>query len=392
MNIGLLLPSALLALAALLLPLLVHLVRQTDRTRISFAAMRWLVPRAQPRRRPRFNEWLLLLIRLLLLALLALWLAQPVLLDRGDARPWVVVHPAIDPARVPPAASADEQHRWLAPGFPPLEQPPPATGASIGSLLRELDARLPRTAALRVVAPERFDATDAQRPRLGRAVTWMPIKGTSSFTAGLAPPPRLHVAVVSDGAHRPALRYLHAAATAWASSAKPQAPVDELSDIAATAPLTSTTTHLLWLSARAVPDQHRQWVRNGGALLLAHDSATSDLDWQDAEIAWRSNDGRPLALRLADGKGAWIRMLVPFEPQSLPALLEPGFPEAFRSVLAPTTIAEHAWATSYTPIRGERIAYARTPEPLGPWLALLIALLFGVERWLATVARRMATR
>lgn len=392
MNIGLLLPSALLALAALLLPLLVHLVRQTEQTRIAFAAMRWLVARAQPRRRPRFNEWLLLLVRLLLLALLALWLAQPVLFDRADARPWLVAHPAIDPARLPPAASADEQRRWLAPGFPPLEQPPPATTASIGSLLRELDARLPPTATLRVIVPERFDATDAQRPRLGRAATWIPIEGASSFSALHTTPLRLRAAVVSDDAHRPALRYLHAAATAWASETKPPAPADELSDIAATVSLTSATTRLLWLSASVVPSEHRKWVRNGGLLLLAQDTPAGDLDWQDAEIAWRSHDGRPLALRVADGKGAWIRMLVPFEPQSLPALLEPEFPDALRTALAPTPIAERTWATSYTPTRGERIAYARTPEPLGPWLALLIALLFGVERWLATAARRMVTR
>ncbi len=392
MNIGLLLPSALLALAALLLPLLVHLVRQTERTRMSFAAMRWLVARAQPRRRPRFNEWLLLLVRLLLLALLALWLAQPLLFERADARPWLVVHPAIDPARVPPAASADEQRHWLAPGFPPLEQPPSATSASIGSLLRELDANLPPTAPLRVVVPERFDATDAQRPRLGRAVTWIPIEGTSSFEASIATPPRLQVAVVSDDAHRPALRYLHAAATAWASEAKPPAPADDLDDISATAPLPGTTTHLLWLGASMAPSEHRKWVRNGGVLLLAQGTPAGDLDWQDAEVAWRSHDGRPLALRMSDAKGAWIRMLVPFDPQSLPALLEPGFPEALRTLLAPTPIAERAWATSYTPISGERIAYARTPEPLGPWLALLIALLLGVERWLATAARRMVPR
>ena len=392
MNIGLLLPSALLALAALLLPLLVHLVRQTEQTRIPFAAMRWLVPRAQPRRRPRFSEWLLLLVRLLLLALLALWLAQPMLLDRADARPWLVVHPAIDVVRVPAAASADEQRHWLAPGFPPLEEPPPATPASIGSLLRELDARLPPTAPLRVVVPERFDATDAQRPRLGRAVTWMPIEGASSFSAIHTAPLRLHVAVASDDAHRPALRYLHATATAWASATSAPALTDELNDIGMDAAVPPATTRLLWLSGTSLPAQHRQWVRNGGVVLLAQDSPTADLDWQDAEIAWRGHDGRPLALRLADGTGAWIRMLVPFDTQSLPALLEPDFPTALRTVLAPTPIAERAWATSYTPIRGERIAYARTPEPLGPWLALLIALLFGVERWLATAARRMVTR
>lgn len=392
MNISLLLPSALLALAALLLPLLVHLVRQTEQTRIAFAAMRWLVARAQPRRRPRINEWLLLLVRLLLLALLALWLAQPVLLDREDARPWLVVHPAIDLARLPSVASSDEQRRWLAPGFTSLEQPAPATSASIGSLLRELDANLPPDAPLRVVVPERFDATDAQRPRLGRAVTWIPIEGTSSFTAGLTPPPPLHVAVVSDDAHRATLRYLHAAATAWASEAKPPAPADELDEIAATTPLPGTTTHLLWLSTRAVPALHRQWVRSGGVILLAQDNPTTDLDWQNAETVWRGQDASPLALRLSNGKGAWIRMLVPFDPQSLPALLEPGFPDALRTVLAPAPMAERAWATAYAPIQGETATHTRTPSPLGPALAMLIALLFGVERWLATAARRVVAR
>lgn len=392
MNIGLLLPSALVALAALLLPLLVHLVRQTEQTRIAFAAMRWLVARAQPRRRPRFNEWLLLLVRLLLLALLALWLAQPVLFDRADPRPWLVVHPAIDLARLPSAASADEQRHWLAPGFPRLDQPAPAANASIGSLLRELDASLPPTAPLRVVVPERFDATDAQPPRLGRKVIWLPIAGTPSFDADIATPPRLQVAVVSDDAHRPALRYLRAAARAWASKTTSPLPTDALHDLALDAALPPATTQLFWLSATALPAQHRQWVRSGGVVVLAQDSPMGDLDWQEAEIAWRSHDGHPVALRLADGKGAWIRMLVPMQPQSLSELLEPDFPDALRRLLSPAPVATRTWATAYAPTQGVPTTYARTPEPLGPWLALLIALLFGVERWLATAARRMATR
>lgn len=386
MSISLLLPTALLALAALLLPLLVHLVRQTEQTRIAFAAMRWLVARAQPRRRPRFNEWLLLLVRLLLLALLALWLAQPVLLERSDERPWLVVHPSIDPARLPPTASPDEQRHWLAPGFPPLEQPAPPTDASIGSLLRELDASLAPKAPLRVVVPERFDATDAQRPLLERAVTWIPSEGTSSFKASVARPPRLHVAVASDGAHRAALRYLRAAATAWAGAPQTTSPIDELHVTATGNAPATATTHLLWLSNTVVPALHRRWVRGGGVALLAYDSPT-DLDWKDAEIAWRSNDGRPLALRRPDGKGAWIRMLVPFDTQSLPDLLEPDFPEALRTLLSSAPVAARTWATSYSPILGEHATFARTPEPLGPLLALLVALLFGVERWLATAAR-----
>ena len=65
---------------------------------------------------------------------------------------------------------------------------------------------------------------------------------------------------------------------------------------------------------------------------------------------------------------------------------------AHSTVLAHTPVAQRTWAMSYAPIRGERIADARTPEPLGPWLALLIALLFSVERWLATTARRVVAR
>lgn len=392
MNLGLLLPSALLALVALLVPLLVHLVRQTEQTRITFAAMRWLVARAQPRRRPRFNEWLLLVVRLLLLTLLALWLAQPVLLDRVDARPWLVVHPAVDVARLPSAASPDEQRHWLAPGFPSLEQPAPATNASIGSLLRELDARLAPTASLRVVVPERFDATDAQRPRLGRAVSWIPIGGTSSFDADIAPPPRLHVAVASDDTHRPALRYLHASAKAWASETQPPSPTDDLHEIGIDAALPPATTHLFWLSARALPASHRQWVRDGGVALLAHDGPTNDVDWRDAEIPWRNHDGRPLVMRVSDGKGAWLRMLVPMDPQSMPDLLEPGFPDALRTLLSPAPVAVRTWAASYTPTREGHSVFVRTPQPLGPLLGLLIALLLVIERWLATAARRVVSR
>ena len=44
-------------------------------------------------RRIRFDEWPLLLLRLLLLAMLALWLARPVLTGVPDTTPWMVVAP-----------------------------------------------------------------------------------------------------------------------------------------------------------------------------------------------------------------------------------------------------------------------------------------------------------
>ncbi len=393
MSLGLLLPSALLALLALAIPLLLHLVRQTEQTRIEFAALRWLVARAQPRRRPRFNEWLLLALRLLLLALLALWLAQPVLSGRPDLRAWVVVDPSINATQMaahrPANLPKDAQWHWLAPGFPAIEQPAPRSTASIASLLRELDATLPRDVKLTAIIPEQFDATDAQHARLGRAVSWAPVPGTASFNAAIAPTP-LRIAAFVDAKHRPSLAYLRAAAIAWATQAKPPAPSATLREIARMDAMHPNDTHLLWLASAEVPPQQRQWVRNGGVILLAQDSMAASLDWQDAHVAWRSADGTPLALRLRDAKGAWIRMLVPFTPESLPALLEPDFPRALQDALQrhPPT-ATRAWADSVEPVvHAPSAQSAQAPRPLGGLLALLIAVLFGIERWIALSMRR----
>ena len=70
-------PAGLAALAALLLPLLIHLARRDQQQLIDFAALRWLAAKPRPRHRIRFDEWPLLLVRLLLLALLAGLLARP---------------------------------------------------------------------------------------------------------------------------------------------------------------------------------------------------------------------------------------------------------------------------------------------------------------------------
>ena len=397
MSIGLLLPSALLALAALLVPLLLHLVRQTEPERIQFAALRWLVARAQPRRRPRFDEWLLLILRLLLLALLALWLAQPVLKGHPDLRPWVVVDPTIDATRMAAYRSArtstDAQWHWLAPGFPSIDTPAPrstaSTSTSISSLLRELDATLPSEVSLTAIVPELFDATDAQQARLGRAVIWTPVPGTESSIAAIAPTP-MRIAVVADANHRQALPYLRAAAIAWATHAKPPAHANTLREIAGIDALLADDTHLLWLASAPVPAQQQQWVRRGGVVLLAQDSTTTSLDWQDAQVAWRDSDGTPLAMRRNDGKGAWLRMLVPFAPQSLAALLEPGFPDALQeAVETRPVIANRAWAATVAPVfDAASVHAAQRPRSLGDLLAWLIALLFGIERWLAMSVRR----
>lgn len=117
MSLALLLPAGLAALAALLLPLLLHLARRHEQTPTDFAALRWLRQKPKPRHRIRFDEWPLLLLRLLLLALLALWLAKPVLSGVDDTRPWIVAVPGADAAVVrAQTGETESQQRWLASG------------------------------------------------------------------------------------------------------------------------------------------------------------------------------------------------------------------------------------------------------------------------------------
>ncbi|WP_262422163.1 BatA domain-containing protein [Brevundimonas denitrificans] len=115
MTPALLLPMALAALLALAIPVVIHISRRTESRVIDFAALRWLTPSPRPRRRPRIDERLLLLLRLLLLAALALWLARPVLWGVEDARPVIAVAPGLDPAPVIEAAPRDARLVWLAP-------------------------------------------------------------------------------------------------------------------------------------------------------------------------------------------------------------------------------------------------------------------------------------
>uniref|UniRef100_UPI0028AF2F18 BatA domain-containing protein n=1 Tax=Stenotrophomonas indicatrix TaxID=2045451 RepID=UPI0028AF2F18 len=140
---SLLFPLGVAALAAWLLPLLIHLARRHPYTPLDFAALRWLRAQVRPRQRIRFDDWPLLLVRLLLLAALALLLARPALTGPAPVpAAWTVVAPGLDATALPGSTDARNWH-WLAPGFPTIDQPTPADAAARPSLLRELDAQLP---------------------------------------------------------------------------------------------------------------------------------------------------------------------------------------------------------------------------------------------------------
>jgi hypothetical protein len=379
MSAALLLPLALAALAALLLPLLIHLARRSEQRPTDFAALRWLRQKPKPRHRVRFDEWPLLIARLLLLSLLAVWLARPVLFGSASETPWVAVMPGVDPARAR-AAVEDGRARlhWLAPGFPALEQPSPAAAPlPFASLLRQLDAELPAAVKLSVLVPEQLQGADAQRPRLSRTIEWKILPGAMPALNPVAiGAPALTVRYAQD--REDGVRYLRAAANAW----QPAATTVAFAAAPATQALPAGARSLVWLAPGPLPAAVDAWIRQGGTALLAMDTEY-ELP-ASTTVYWRDEVGAALVEGAALGNGRVLRFTRAFAPATLPQLLQPDFPRKLRTLFAAPAVAPaRVLAQDYAPIPGGT-AYAQPPRDLQPWLALLIAILLLVERWLAT--------
>jgi len=380
---ALLAPLGLAALAALLLPLLIHLSRRDIQRPIAFAALRWLEPRPKPQRRPRLDERALLAARLALLTLLALILARPVWRGESGAGAWMAVAPGADPAAARALAPKGAHMRWLAPGFPGLGRRPPAGDAPISSLLRELDANLPRGATLTVAVPAVLNGVDAERPRLSRAVAWRVLPGQTPSASRLpvpAAPPSVVLRSAPDfvaGA-----RYLRAAAGAWAPSPTAAAPdVGALSE-----PIPEGARAIAWMAAGALPAPVQDRLARGAVVLLPVEASTHDLG--PATTLWRDAQGQPLVEGGGFERGRWLRFTRPLDPQAMPELLAADFPTRLAGVLAdPPPPPARARALDFHPLTGARVG-APAAHDLTPVLALVAIALFALERWLATRRQR----
>lgn len=371
MSLSWLFPAGFIALAALLLPLLIHLARRSEQRIIDFAALRWLSAKPRPRRRIRFDEWPLLLLRLLLLALLAVLLARPAITGISDTRARIAVLPGIDLADARRAVTDDDaQWLWLAPGFPSVEDAAPTGPQPIASLLRELDAGLPPGAPLTVVVPSVLDGLDAQRPQLSRNVGWQ-VLGQALPAAKPTMPAPLRLQVRHDEAGRDEVRFLRAAALALDAPA-----VDIATDASG---FSDADAIHVWLSARPLP----------GAVpgrLLVDARAPLPADARRTPV-WRDGGGRLVLEQVESVQGRWLRWAAPLQPASMPVLLDPAFPHQLREVLQPRTPPRRAEASAMQPGTGAT-AYPQPAHEPTTWLLLAIAMLFLLERWMASSRRR----
>lgn len=369
-------PLALFALLALALPLLLHLDRRRTPRRLSFAALRWL-GRAQPARRSaRLTEWLLLSLRLLLLIVLALWLAQPA--SRGwigTAQHWVAVAPGVPSALA--AASAEDPARvvWLADGFPAWTDASPVAGGNTSSLLRELDARLAPQDTLTVLVPRELGGLDAAAIELSRRVEWHVVEGASPRE--VATPKRSRSLAVRHAAQvEPALRWIRAAGLAW-NAAAADAVVLDVAPIGT--PVPTPPDALLWIEAP--PDaQAMQRVRAGATLLEIPSTAVAGTSTHGG--AWE-----PVARRVGQGEHRISAQAL--EPGSLPLLHEPVFPARLHALLFGAPPAPDRASARDVPSAVAARRSTPPAQPLQPWLAWLAALLFLLERLLAN-GRRLA--
>ncbi|AVO28504.1 BatA domain-containing protein [Stenotrophomonas maltophilia] len=368
---NLLFPLGLAALAAWLLPLLIHLARRHPYTPLDFAAFRWLRAQIRPRQRIRFDDWPLLLVRLLLLAALALLLARPALTGPVPASSaWTVVAPGLDAAALR-GTTADRNWHWLAPGFPAIDQAPPAASASLPSLLRELDAQLPAGTTLTVHVPDPLPGLDGARLQLSREVQWhsQPMPVTAQPRAATSPRLRVHSDASSAAQH-----WLNALQHAWGVQA-PLAPL-----VADALPERGEIG--VWSRSDALPANWQAWLRDGGRVITAGKPAA------DARILLRDAEGAPLLWQQRVGQGYLLSLPGDWNTTSNAALRDPKLPRALLLALQPPTAPRLGDARDQAP---QRAALPAATPPLReptPWLLLAIVLLFALERWMTSSSRR----
>lgn len=375
-------PAGLFALAALSLPLLIHLIRRPQRQLRDFAALRWLAERNWPREKLRWHERLLLLLRLLLLAVLAALLALPAWraspLPAGTA--WVLVTPGVDAETAQRSVDlpAAEWH-WLAPGFPQLiaAAEPPLAASEFASLIRELDQQLPPATAVTIIVPTVLSGLDGGRLRLQRNVDWRVLPGVADNDAEteLHAPLRVQARADADGSRE--LAVAAALAQAWQAAGR-----DASYDTAATEAPVPVGTGIVFCFCAALPNTLERWIADGGTALLTRQPA-------DSGEPVRVDDGGAIWLRRRPlGRGRVFSVSAALTPQTLPPLLTPDFPAQLWRALQTEAQPNRAPAAAVAPQKQD----AASPGPLLPLeqgLALLAALLFAAERLWAVRRRRV---
>lgn len=367
-------PLGLLALGALLAPLLLHLVRR-PRQVVRIGSLRPFEADPRAVRSLRWRDHLLLILRCALLAALALSLAglrwQPT--APAPVR-WLLLVPgtsldARGQAEWQRQLSSGAEARWLAPGFPRVTTTtdPPAAGTEtdvdVWSLLRELDARLPGGSQATVFGPTRATLFRGNRPVLAQVeVRWHVVPGEAEAT----PLSSGRVGLIAAPNRAEDAQYLRAALMALGAAFVTNEPPE----------------WIFQLGNAVLPPDWKESVQRGARLVTdAPDSAPAVdvIRWFDAggtrvplrrrvELArgipaGRDSMGEPWYTEERAGRGLHVRFALRFHPDWSDWALGGAFPSWWREQLhapsAPLEISPEQATPAYAPA-------ARGAAPLLP--------------------------
>ena len=353
-------PLGLAALVTLLVPVLIHLARQRPRRPVLVGSLRHLPDAAAPRRaRSQVVEPWLLALRMLILALLALIIAQPFV--RASS-------PAAAPRSllVLPAGFDDDSLRALLPAADSLL----AAGheihrlpmADLWSELSELDAGLPEGSSIAVVAPFALAVTGA-RPAVRSAMTLHRFDRDDERSPVAEAPRALHVRIVSDASTRIAAAR-HAAAF--------RAVAELRGDSLVLNGPPARDGWIVWLTDSVPAPTVLDEVRNGATLLTSTGGPRRDAP--DAIRAERLGRGRVLRTPLVAN---------PAVDATFAELIARIWPDPER--LAPTRPARHRISTNQLlpSLASPGGGPLQSRTSIGNLLLGAVSVLFLLERWLS---------
>jgi hypothetical protein len=409
-GLTLLAPVGLFALAALAVPLIIHLFSRSRGKRVLVGNIA-LYRQVQRQRvtRLRLVQWLLLILRLVLLALVALLLAGLARkgLESLPGNTAYVTPEWLEGAADPAAALAPFDSTFV---LGPAQQAFPGLAATDSSdpwsLLAERLAAVQHAGEVHVFAQGRAGQFPDAAPAFGDQVQWHLDPESDHPTTA----PALSIQLLHAPEREGDAAELLIALEALATHRNVVLALERGSTDAPPPPLESEDPHrvMIWLDNRPAPRSAVEkwgagtWLEDrappdaalpGEARLprfpqlefTARPAAGSDPLPEDETVLWWTRDGRPLLRMTVRGV---TRHLV-FEDRLGGAGLtaEAAFPEALLRLLLGEDEWRHGLAHAPADPGGAlgqgRAADAGPNRPLGPWLALAIALLFMVERWLS---------
>jgi hypothetical protein len=434
-------PIGLWALAALSLPLALHLWRRPPRV-VRLGSLRFLARLTRRRATNlRWHERRLLAVRLLLLALLALMLARPHWRPASWDLPqhWVLLDPVADLAgeslaRLRAVQGAGYETHFLAPGFPQRRDATAGfrSAPDLWSLLREADAGLPAGSSLAVFTPGRLSSLRGERPALARCrVDWVitpDVQNTLPAPEPRLPAPPLAVLILHDASRVEDARYLAAAVRAVAQVSGREMTLSD-KDAAEQGTDATHADWIFWLAARPAPEPLAAAAPN--LVTAAEDAPPGAVDtppgwivpqpgapgvealtdsirlWRrvpssanpQEAILWTDSFGRPLLTRSSDGAHQRWRFSSRFHPDWTDLPRTTALPAWLRAVLLPETNAplfadpvrdlrradpvQLPAATAASTTSAVTLPLRRDTPGLQGWCWLFAALLFGLERLLS---------